>query len=55
MEIARQRILFVISELHSLKNGDPGGMGIQATFQDGKQLRLNGGAVGVDGPPVAAN
>ncbi len=38
--------------MHPLKNGDPGGMGVTVTWPDGKQMRLNGGTVGVDGAPA---
>jgi hypothetical protein len=41
--------------MHPLKNGDPGGMGVNVTLPDGKQMHLNGGAVGADGTAAAPN
>ncbi len=41
--------------MHPLKNGDPGGMALQVTFPDGRQMRANGGSVGVDGLAAAPN
>ena len=41
--------------MHPLKNGDPGGMGVNVILPDGKEMHLNGGSVGADGAAASPN